>query len=256
MTTDTVRRTRISRLANSLREFHMVDRFGLADLLGEERIPGTEVFIAQLRRHDVGLPPGISIEQFAQVIRNGVIASGVDREANDKLAEKLRELNLTPPGALRAAAYHDAAIVIIPLLWGDQLTLELKEAPLNGARKKIDILCRNRFEPGFFRSLRDDHGIPCPYIPFECKNYNEDLGNPELDQLAGRLIHSIGKFGILLCRAIAEARAVEDRCRGFKAEGKYLLVLTDNDLDQIVKDRVDGTDELVLHAKLRDLLLS
>jgi len=253
---DNVRRTRISRLANALREFHIVDRFGLGDLLGEERIPGIEVFVAQLRRHDIGLPAGISVEDFAQVIRNSVIAGDAERAANDKLAEALRQLKAIPWGTDGASAYHEAAIAIIGLLWGNQITLERKEAPMNGARKKIDILYRNRFEPGFFRSLRDDHGIACPYIPFECKNYNGDPANPELDQLAGRLTQRIGKLGILLCRGIDDARAVEDRCRGFKAKEEYLLVLTDNDLDQIAKDRANGTNEQVLHSKLRDLLLS
>jgi hypothetical protein len=251
-----VRRTRISRLANALRNFHIVDRFGLGDLLGGEHVPGIDVFVAQLQRYDVGLPPGISVEDFALLIRDAVIAGDAERETNYKLAATLHRLKAIPLGISGASAYHDSSIAMIELLWGDEITLEKKEAPLNGARKKIDILYRNRFETGFFRSLRDDHEIPCPYIPFECKNYSSDPTNPEFDQLAGRLTPSVGKFGVLLCRSIADARAVEDRCRGFKAEGKFLLVLADDDLDQMVKDRVQGSDERVLHARLRDLLLS
>jgi hypothetical protein len=258
MTRDDLRRARVSRLAGALREFHIVDRFGLGELFGEESVPGIEVFLARLHRHDVGLPSGISVEKFAQLIRARVVGgSDSDREANDKLTAKLFELKAIPFGKRGASEYHEAATAIVTLLWGDRLVLERKEAPLNGARKKIDILYRNRSEGGFFRSLRADHGIACPYIPFECKNYNDDPGNPELDQLAGRLTQHIGKFGILLCRAIDDARAVEDRCRGFKADKKYLLVLADNDLDEMVRDRIEGTDdERVLRMKLRDLLLS
>jgi hypothetical protein len=251
---DDVLRVRLARLAKALRSFHMVDRFGLGSLLGAERIPDVAVFAAQLLRYDVGLPAGISVDDFAKVIRAGV--AGEDSGAHSALSSTLGSLKAVPPGRRGASAYHEAAMALFGLLLGDQVALEAKEAAANGGRKKIDILYRNKFEGGFFLALRDNHGIPCAYIPVECKNYNDDLANPELDQLAGRLGEGVGKVGLLLCRSIRNAHAVEDRLRGFKSKGEYLLVLTDDDFEQMVADSEHGLVDRVLHRKLRELVLS
>ena len=53
---------------------------------------------------------------------------------------------------------------------------------------------------GVFHHLSTVRQIACPYIPFECKNYMTEIGNPELDQLAGRFSLNRGMVGFLCCR--------------------------------------------------------
>jgi hypothetical protein len=80
-------------------------------------------------------------------------------------------------------------------------------------RKRIDIVMENGAHTGIFYALPNIRRLPCAYVPLECKNYGREVGNPELDQLAGRFSVNRGKVGFLCCREFQDRDLFIRRCR-------------------------------------------
>jgi hypothetical protein len=69
----------------------------------------------------------------------------------------------------------------------------------------------------------------------ECKNYSRELGNPEIDQIAGRFGPTRGKFGIICCREIFDAQALSQRCRDTALDERgFIVVLDDAHIDAML----------------------
>ncbi len=250
-------RDRIAKLARSLRQFGLVDKFGLGDLVCDPELPPVEVFAARLRRNSESLPRGISVTDVALVLRRDLVADEPAEATNVELAGLTAELGRISPGDAGASAYHDVAIALLGRLFKRELALESKETPLHGGRKRIDMVYRN-LGVGFFGGLEPTHGIRCPYVPVECKNYVADPKNPELDQLSGRLNRAVGQFGVLVCRTISDRSEMLARCAGYKTKQspEYLLVLTDDDLVAMAAARKSGSAMATMDRRLRELLFA
>ena len=94
--------------------------------------------------------------------------------------------------------------------------------------KRVDITLTNYALSGFFKWLSLHY--PCPYVFIECKNFGEEIGNPEIDQIAMRLGERRGKFGIVVCRKVDDRPKMLKRCRAVaQDEHGYILVLDDDD---------------------------
>lgn len=155
----------------------------------------------------------------------------VERTFSTRL-EKLR------PGPAKAGEYHALMMSILSHLFvPERITRIKKEAELFEGRKRIDLLCRTG-KTGFFSDLNRDYSIRSPYVVFECKNYASDPKNPEFDQLLGRLGTTRGDFGVLLCRTINNRKAVIQRCRDATAQRKFVLVLCDSDMRELLELRL------------------
>lgn len=69
----------------------------------------------------------------------------------------------------------------------------------------------------------------------ECKNYSGEVGNPELDQLAGRFSPTRGQFGILVCRHFDDKELFIARCRDTSMDQRgFIIPLDDDDLSSLV----------------------
>jgi len=154
--------------------------------------------------------------------------------------------------------YHRLASQIIYRVFRGSLSgMELKRGMQNRL-KVIDTVYKNDADAGFFYELHETFKIPCPYIIVEAKNYNFDPENPEFDQLSGRLLDSVGKFGILICRDIQKYNVIKDRCQGYLDDGKkHIIFLTDNDLIELLElsqdNDIDGINGF-MDKKIRSLL--
>ena len=156
------------------------------------------------------------------------------------LAEALRRL---PKGAKHAAEYVNLVKSILEYVLVPKHLKKIKtEKPIYGGRKRIDLFGRVG-DTGFFSKLRSNHDIPAPYIHLECKNYSEDVGNPEFDQLKGRFSDKKGQFGILICRTVANEKAIIQRSQDATEANHYILVLTDVDLVRLIELREKDVDD-------------
>lgn len=125
----------------------------------------------------------------------------------------IHQLSDIPPGAETANDYHDLMIGIISFLFFPNLIYPKKETPINSGRKRIDIVYTNGKNKGFFYRIALDQTIKANVVHVECKNYSNDIANPEFDQLLGRFDHNRGKLGILLYRQSDKPQDVLSRCK-------------------------------------------
>jgi hypothetical protein len=143
------------------------------------------------------------------------------------------------PGKAGATDYHRAVEALLTPLFYPALTTPEREVKINAARKRIDITYVNAAASGFFDWL--DRRYDAAHVIIECKNYGGDPANPELDQLAGRFSPNRGRFGILVCRTIADKALFTARCRDTAdAQQGYIVALDDEDLRTLIEARKAG----------------
>lgn len=154
------------------------------------------------------------------------------------LKEKLIKI---PTGSKNAAEYHDLIIGILEFLLYPNLANPRKETPIHERRKRIDITFENSAEEGFFYKLPTIHKIPSSLIMIECKNYSEDVGNPEVDQLSGRFSVNRGMFGMLLIRNAQDEETLIKRCKDVCLDKQEIIIpLMDQDLCQALNYIING----------------
>jgi len=122
------------------------------------------------------------------------------------------QLKLIPPGVKAANDYHELIIGIVSFIFFPSLIYPKKEAPINNGRKRIDIIYTNGKDNGFFYRIALDPQIKANIVHVECKNYTDDIANPEFDQLLGRFDHNRGKLGMLFYRSSDKPDTVISRC--------------------------------------------
>ena len=144
-----------------------------------------------------------------------------------------------PAGRDHADAFHKCVAGVLELLFYPSLIRPCIETRINDGRKRIDITFENAAEEGFFKRLHASQGIPCPFVAIECKNYSSDPGNPEVDQLYGRLSPNRGKLGLLICRRVEDPDLLLRRCKDVYADnGSIIVPVVDADLVGMLR-RVD-----------------
>lgn len=130
------------------------------------------------------------------------------------LARKLKEelLNIKT-GAKSASQYHDYCLSVISFLFFPNLIYPKKEREINEGRKRIDITYTNGKENGLFYRIAFDQHLKANTIHVECKNYTNDIANPEIDQLLARFDHTRGRFGMLFFRNSDNLMKLKLRCK-------------------------------------------
>jgi hypothetical protein len=163
-----------------------------------------------------------------------------------------------PTGAKHAGDYHSLVLGSLTALFYPMLIQPHKEWEINDGRKRVDIVFTNAGDTGFFSQRRSDHKVNANTVIVECKNYTDDLANPEVDQLIGRFDDNRGKFGIITCRAVKDLAALERRCRDAASRSQaYILIFTDEDIVAMLDAKSQLNDDVVeniLHRKYRELL--
>jgi hypothetical protein len=164
---------------------------------------------------------------------------------HEKLAEKtnsskpnfqelLESILSISPGRAGASHYHRAVKEFLLPIFYPFLSNVRVEKPIHEGRKRLDINFDNVANEGFFRWISQHHNAS--QIVVECKNYEGDPKNPELDQLAGRFGPHRTEFGILVCRTFQNKELFFKRCRDTAKDHRgFILVLDDEDLAELIK---------------------
>ena len=147
--------------------------------------------------------------------------------------ELLNAVTSLVPGKKAAYQFEDAVENLLNALFHPALVDPQVQTPVHNGMKRVDITYTNYAQSGFFRWLATNYSAPYVYV--ECKNFGNEIGNPELDQLAMRFSESRGKFGMLICRNIEDRAKIEQSCRNIlNNDKKYIIVLDDSDISQLV----------------------
>ena len=173
-------------------------------------------------------------------------------------AEVVRLLNAIPPGRPNATNYHHVIGGVMTYLFYPHLITPALEQEINQGRKRIDVSFANASANGFFAEIRVDPFLLAREVMVECKNYQEDLANNELDQMIGRFDPRRGRFGIVVCRSIADPARLTERCRdAFRAQQGAVIVFTDADFQALLEVRDLGRNDALnamCRAKFRSLM--
>jgi hypothetical protein len=165
--------------------------------------------------------------------------------------EKLRSIL---PGT-QNEVYHRVVSYALGRIFKDSIRgMEIKQ-PVHDGIGEIDTVFTNYAKNGFFKSMSERYSSTFPI--FEMKNYSEDPGNPEINQVNGRLTANRGNFGILVCRTVKNEERLYDICAS-KLPDHCILFLTDKDIIEMLNySRNGGFDDIdeIMNAKLRTLLL-
>lgn len=148
-------------------------------------------------------------------------------------------------GADSATAYHHAVEALLTALFYPALDMPQREFPIHDGRKRIDITYVNTASTGFFDWANRVHDAPAPYVYVECKNYGSELGNPEIDQIAGRFSPIRGRVGLLCHRGFGDKERLTARCRDTALDGRgFILPLDDADLASLIEERKANPDSV------------
>lgn len=173
--------------------------------------------------------------------------------------DRINILKGIPVGNGAASQFHKFTLATLTTVLGDRVDDPRAEENINGGRKRIDIVYNNANNKGFFRELNDLNKIKCPKIIVECKNYGKEIGNPELDQINGRLNDRRGRFGIIVCRTVEDRKTLIKRCHDLVNDnGNYIIVLDDVDMAELLKlneKPAEGGVDKFLRAKLDELIM-
>ena len=163
------------------------------------------------------------------------IAIGSDLPNWDNLLADVLDI---PYGNEAATTYHRNVEKLLSALLSTDLSCPEIEQKIHEGRKRIDITYTNVATKGFFKWIGDH--APAPYVFVECKNYNRDIANPELDQMSGRFSVRRGKFGIIICRKLQDKDLFMRRCRDTAADDRGIMIpIDDDDLKTMVEQMKD-----------------
>jgi hypothetical protein len=193
-------------------------------------------------------------DDLAQIERADT-PSEVDSDDERVIAESLAEvLRNTAAGNDNATAYHRLMIGIVEFIFYPKLLHPIKEREIHEGRKRIDIVMENGAHDGIFNILPNIRRIPCAYVPLECKNYGREVGNPELDQIAGRFSVNRGKVGFLCCRQFADRPLFIQRCRDTFNDDRGLVLPLDDATVIGYLDRIAQSDRNELERRWAELV--
>jgi hypothetical protein len=174
----------------------------------------------------------------------------VERDLAKHLAERLREI---PSGAADADNYHSLMIGVISFLFFPNLIYPNKESKINEGRKRIDITYTNGKVDGLFNRLAFDQFLTPNIIHVECKNYSNEIANPEFDQMIGRFNPARSRFGMLLFRKSENLEKVFSRARDAMKARQGLILPLDDDFVTACLDHVENGNRFKIDAQLNDV---
>lgn len=213
----------------------------------EQTIAHPEV-LARYKSHLKQPSPPLSHLQIAEV-------EGTDLPDWDQLLSAVIRL---PVGNDAATEYEKAIEALLSAIIYPVLSNPVAQSKIHDGRKRIDIRYTNIATRGFFEWLGRHYCAPYVYV--ECKNFGNEVGNPELDQLSSRFSPSRGQFGILMCRRFENKALFEERCRDTARDTRgYVIALDDVDLEDIVTARKRQGDDFfdlpVIREKFERLVM-
>ncbi|EPM7825950.1 hypothetical protein ACTQ7F_001832 [Vibrio fluvialis] len=178
--------------------------------------------------------------------------SEIEKIPTPNFLELLDKLEAIPTGKDSAYEYENVIEDILSALFYPSLCHPRKQDELHQGRKRVDITYTNEAKNGFFSWIASHY--PCAHVFVECKNYGREMGNPEVDQLAGRFSPTRGKIGILICRKIENKDLMIQRCRDTAYDGRgFILPLDDDDIKSLVNELMHSDDNFQDYAVLRQI---
>ncbi|WP_068116355.1 hypothetical protein [Tropicimonas marinistellae] len=234
-----------------LQEEHLVQNSRLVEVLknGRRRVtkkslkeihPLEKDFLAQFSEDNPEvLERYKSLLGISNGIKNTELEQDIDESAlSQALIDTLPHID---PGRAAATQFHKFMVGVFEFLFYPDLIYPVLEDEINEGRKRIDISYTNNGSAGFFFRRRTEARSNAVKIMVECKNYQKEMANPELDQLAGRFSDARGRLGFLIGRSFDDRARFISRCRDTaQANNGFIIALVDADIIRFLEAIRDG----------------
>lgn len=195
----------------SLKELHPISKDFLSDFAQEH----PEVLL-NYKRQASSVPELENSDFDSNFNQNSLCSSLIDA------------LSAIDMGNSQAHKYHSLITGILEFIFYPHLIYPEKENEIHEGRKRIDIKYTNNATIGFFARRRQDPKTLANCIVVECKNYSNEVANPELDQLSGRFSPLRGRLGILTCRQFDNKQKFIARCKDTAKDDRGLIIVFDD----------------------------
>jgi hypothetical protein len=242
-----------------MRQFGVSDPGEIADALREPPFPSLGALEKLVKSLDLRLPPNVSPRFIASALLSRVTAESPDTLKWREAFGAGPNLCAIKAGAKQAGRFHRTIFGTLTGIFDGTLSNGRIEQEINRGIHRVDIMFDNFADHGFFAELRSRRNLVCNYIPTECKNYTDDLGSPEYDQLSGRLNKQVGQVGILVFRKIIDWVKAFEHVKAKWAKDELIIMLDDSDILEMHKARFQGRlgdVDALLWKKVRQLILN
>lgn len=173
----------------------------------------------------------------------------------DRAKYLIETLKSIQPGKADEVKFQNTIFDILVFILGDRVSCPSKEVKIHEGRKRIDVSFLVSSADGIFNEIINVHKLPLHVLYGECKNYSNDVGNPEIDQLSGRFSPMRTRFGFLLFRKIEDRNMLIKRCRDtYKDDRGLIIPLMDEDIIEILESIRQNNNSNAFDNKLRTLI--
>jgi 2-polyprenyl-3-methyl-5-hydroxy-6-metoxy-1,4-benzoquinol methylase len=144
------------------------------------------------------------------------------------LAVSLKQIK---PGLKDARKFEEIIRPIIEYLFYEDFTKAGfdPQHKIGEGRQRIDLKAEWCAASKLRIAIVDNNGLKSSFIPIECKNYNQDVGNEEYGQLVLRCDQHHRHFGMLICRKVKDRIDVTRHCHDIFTSQNYLFTVFDDD---------------------------
>ena len=253
-----MRRT-IDQIRKVLAFFGVSDPGDIADLFKRKSRTTINDLEKVLKGLDLKLPSNVATKFVARSLLNAAFA-------DDPLTLRWRDsfgkapnLVTIKTGAKQASKYHRTIFGTLNGIFDGSLVNGRIEQEINTGIHRVDIMYENSANVGFFRGVKSRLSLKSDHVPVECKNYSDDVGSPEYDQLGGRLNDKDRQVGVLVVRNIVDKRKAFEHLKAKWAKRELIILLDDDEILAMHKARYDGETNLInerLWSKVHSLQLN
>lgn len=203
------------------------------------------------------LSPAQGARSVSEAINAGRTLPGVSAQLpDDRGAELSNQLRGLECGQTTWRQYEQLSVQILKHLFHLDLAGWREQNETADELNRFDVVCRIIPRTEFWRFLVTH--LNSRYVLFECKNYCDPIAQGEVLTTEKYLLASaLRRVAIVLSRH-GSSKSAQAMCGGaIREAGKLILVLSDNDVHQMLamKDRGDDPSDL-LFEKADDFLLS
>lgn len=187
------------------------------------------------------LNPSQSTEKINQIIKippqNSTINKIIYNQQYQTFEKQLKNIK---PGRKDASKYEQIITDILKYLFEKDLAIWATQLMTDDGLYKYDLVCR--INPGntFWDSLISD--FHSRYVVFEYKNYNEPIKQTQIYTTEKYLYKTaLRSVCFMIARNGAEKNAIKASKGVLRETGKLLLVLSEEDLLEMIKYKDNGT---------------
>ena len=167
------------------------------------------------------------------------------------LAVTLKQIK---PGREEARKFEEVIRPIIEYLFYEDFTkagFDIQHEIEDGMQR-IDIKAEWRDASELRTAIVQNMGLKSSFIPIECKNYSQEIGNTEYGQIVLRFDQRYRQVGMLFCRKVKSRKDVMHHCHHILTAHNYLVTVFDDDDIVSMLEYADQGDFEKIRAMVRE----